>query len=62
MVGCNGVATASVAYHEALEYARVRPQGRSPGAKDPAAPIEQESRNGLFDRMESAARLSAAHG
>jgi butyryl-CoA dehydrogenase len=38
MVGCNGVATASVAYHEALEYARVRPQGRPAGAKDPAAP------------------------
>ncbi|HZS41796.1 MAG TPA: acyl-CoA dehydrogenase [Polyangia bacterium] len=38
MVGCNGVATASAAYHEALEYARVRPQGRPLGAKNPAAP------------------------
>jgi hypothetical protein len=27
-----------------------------------AAPIEQESRDGLFDRVESAARLSAAPG
>ncbi|HLL23450.1 MAG TPA: acyl-CoA dehydrogenase [Kofleriaceae bacterium] len=35
MVGLNGVATASVAYHEALEYARTRPQGRPLGAKDP---------------------------
>jgi butyryl-CoA dehydrogenase len=38
MVGLNGVATASVAYHEALAYARTRPQGRPPTAKDPAAP------------------------
>ncbi len=38
MVGCNGVATASVAYHEALEYARTRTQGRPLGAKDPARP------------------------
>src|SRR5262249_27732056 len=38
MVGLNGVATASVAYHEALAYARERPQGRPFGAKDPAAP------------------------
>ncbi len=35
MVGLNGVATASVAYHEALAYARSRPQGRPVGAKDP---------------------------
>lgn len=28
MVGANGVATASVAYHEAVRYARQRPQGR----------------------------------
>ena len=28
MVGANGVATASVAYHEAVSYARERPQGR----------------------------------
>jgi butyryl-CoA dehydrogenase len=38
MVGMNGIATASVAYHEALAYARERPQGRRLGAKDPAAP------------------------
>jgi alkylation response protein AidB-like acyl-CoA dehydrogenase len=34
MVGLNGVATASAAYHEALAYARTRPQGRAAGAKD----------------------------
>lgn len=38
MVGLNGVATASVAYQEALEYARTRPQGRPLTARDPAAP------------------------
>jgi alkylation response protein AidB-like acyl-CoA dehydrogenase len=38
MVGLNGVATASVAYQEALEYARTRPQGRPLTAKDPRAP------------------------
>ena len=38
MVGLNAVATASVAYHEALAYARTRPQGRPVTAKDPAAP------------------------
>lgn len=38
MVGVNGVATASVAYHEALAYARTRPQGRPASAKDPASP------------------------
>jgi butyryl-CoA dehydrogenase len=42
MVGLNGVATASVAYHEALAYARERKQGRPLGAKDgpPVAIIE----------------------
>ncbi len=40
MVGLNGVATASVAYHEALAYARVRTQGRPLGAKGgPPVPI-----------------------
>ncbi|HEY4181098.1 MAG TPA: acyl-CoA dehydrogenase [Kofleriaceae bacterium] len=34
MVGLNGVATASVAYHESLAYARDRTQGRQLGAKD----------------------------
>lgn len=38
MVGLNGVATASVAYHQALAYARDRAQGRPPSAKDPATP------------------------
>jgi alkylation response protein AidB-like acyl-CoA dehydrogenase len=38
MVGLNGVATASVAYHEAVAYARVRTQGRPVTAKDPATP------------------------
>ncbi len=38
MVGLNGVATASVAYHESLAYARSRPQGRPASAKDPSAP------------------------
>jgi alkylation response protein AidB-like acyl-CoA dehydrogenase len=38
MVGFNAVATASVAYHEALAYARSRPQGRPLGGRDPHAP------------------------
>jgi len=40
-IGIHGVATASVAYHEALEYARTRPQGRTPGspATAPQVPI-----------------------
>jgi butyryl-CoA dehydrogenase len=38
MVGLNGVATASVAYHQALAYANDRTQGRPVTAKDPAAP------------------------
>jgi butyryl-CoA dehydrogenase len=38
MVGMNGVATASAAYHESLEYARTRPQGRSLAARDPRTP------------------------
>jgi len=42
MVGLNGVATASVAYHEALAYARERKQGRPLGAKEgpPVAIVE----------------------
>jgi butyryl-CoA dehydrogenase len=42
MVGVNGAATASVAYHEALAYARTRPQGRNLGARratEPQVPI-----------------------
>jgi butyryl-CoA dehydrogenase len=38
MVGMGGVATASVAYHEALAYARTRPQGRAAGTRDAAKP------------------------
>jgi butyryl-CoA dehydrogenase len=38
MVGFNGIATASVAYQEALEYAKTRPQGRSLRNKNPEAP------------------------
>lgn len=38
MVGANGVATASVAYHESLGYARERPQGRLATSKDPQLP------------------------
>jgi alkylation response protein AidB-like acyl-CoA dehydrogenase len=38
MVGMNAIATASVAYHESLEYARTRPQGRPVTAKNPASP------------------------
>ncbi|WNG14145.1 acyl-CoA dehydrogenase [Cystobacter fuscus] len=38
MVGFNGVATASVAYQEALAYARNRPQGRLSWEKDAARP------------------------
>lgn len=38
MVGMNGIATASVAYQEALAYAIDRPQGRPLGAKDAALP------------------------
>jgi alkylation response protein AidB-like acyl-CoA dehydrogenase len=37
MVGVNGVATASAAFHEALAYAEARPQGRALTAKDPAS-------------------------
>ncbi len=39
-VGANGVATASVAYHESLAYARERLQGRPSASKDPReAPV-----------------------
>jgi butyryl-CoA dehydrogenase len=38
MVGVNAVATASVAYHEALAYATARPQGRPHAARDATAP------------------------
>ncbi|HEY7725989.1 MAG TPA: acyl-CoA dehydrogenase [Anaeromyxobacteraceae bacterium] len=38
MVGCHAVATASVAYHEALAYAQERPQGRPLASRDPERP------------------------
>ncbi len=38
MVGMQGIATASVAYYESLEYARTRPQGRPLSSKNPATP------------------------
>ncbi len=38
MVGLNGVATASAAYHEALGYARERTQGRLHSQRDPSGP------------------------
>ena len=38
MVGMNGVTSAYVAYQEALEYARTRPQGRPLSARDPRSP------------------------
>lgn len=38
MVGFNAAATASVAYHEALAYARERPQGRPLGVRDASRP------------------------
>ena len=37
-VGADAVATASVAYHESLAYARTRPQGRPAGSRDPRRP------------------------
>ena len=37
-VGIGAAAIASAAYHASLEYARERPQGRSPKAKDPSMP------------------------
>jgi alkylation response protein AidB-like acyl-CoA dehydrogenase len=38
MVGMNGIATASVAYHESLGYAQERTQGRAATARDPGKP------------------------
>jgi len=38
MVGMNGASTASVAFHESLEYAKTRPQGRSYENRDPRSP------------------------
>lgn len=38
MVGMNGVASAAVAYHEALDYAKNRPQGRRYTDRNPETP------------------------
>lgn len=38
MVGLNGIATASVAYHESLAYARERRQGRPAARRDASSP------------------------
>jgi len=38
MVGMNSASTASVAFHESLEYAKTRPQGRSYENRDPRSP------------------------
>ena len=38
LIGVSAAATASAAYHEAVAYARARPQGRSIKQRDPAAP------------------------
>ena len=51
MVGLNGVATASVAYHEALAYARTRTQGRPIADRDPAAPPVELVRHPDIRRM-----------
>jgi butyryl-CoA dehydrogenase len=51
MVGLNGVATASVAYHESLAYARMRPQGRPVAAKDPSTPQVAITRHADVRRM-----------
>jgi alkylation response protein AidB-like acyl-CoA dehydrogenase len=51
MVGLNGVATASVAYHESLAYARNRPQGRPVAAKDPTTPQVPITRHADVRRM-----------
>ncbi len=39
MVGMGAAATASVAYHESLQYARDRTQGRPFGVSDPSVPM-----------------------
>jgi len=51
MVGLNSVATALVAYHEAVAYARTRTQGRPLSAKDPAAPPVPIARHPDVRRM-----------
>jgi alkylation response protein AidB-like acyl-CoA dehydrogenase len=51
MVGLNSVATALVAYHEAVAYARTRTQGRPLSAKDPGAPPVPIARHPDVRRM-----------
>lgn len=38
-IGANGVATAAVAFHESLQYAKDRPQGRKLGAPQDSPPV-----------------------
>jgi butyryl-CoA dehydrogenase len=51
MVGLNSVATALVAYHEAVSYARTRTQGRPLSARDPGAPPVPIARHPDVRRM-----------
>jgi butyryl-CoA dehydrogenase len=51
MVGLNSVATALVAYHEAVAYARTRTQGRPLSARDPGAPPVPIARHPDVRRM-----------
>lgn len=50
-VGTNAVALGYAAYGEALAYARQRPQGRLPGAKDPCSPPVEIFRHADVRRM-----------
>ena len=38
-IGANGIATAAVAFHESLQYAKDRPQGRRLGASQDSPPV-----------------------
>ncbi len=50
-VGMGAAAIASAAYYASLEYARERPQGRPPGAKDPTRPQISIIRHADVKRM-----------
>lgn len=50
-VGMGAAAIASAAYYASLEYARERPQGRPPGAKDPTKPQVPIIRHADVKRM-----------
>jgi butyryl-CoA dehydrogenase len=62
MVGLNSVATALVAYHEAVAYARIRTQGRPLSARDPAAPPVPIARHPDVRRMLLRQKASAIGG